>query len=124
MSAPNLVLNGKTYTFDSDVSGVITWSDKTGGIPAGFSKVTASLRPSAKSTSPYRVDLRIDIPILAAEDSSCACTGEVLRWETGRISVEIPFTGTTAERTDAATRLKDLIADATVQAMLISLTRP
>lgn len=126
MAIANVVLNTKTYTYSSDQAGIITWLETSGGIPTGFSRLTMSLREPNDPTkgSPHRVDLRLRVPIVADESSICNCVGEILRWEDVRISVEIPSSGTTAERTDFALRLKDLLANAQVQSALASLVRP
>lgn len=125
MAIANLTLNTKTYTYASDQAGIITWNELSGGIPTGFSKATLALRePNGKPNSVYRLEMHLTMPTVAAADSECACTGEVLRNEAGRVIVEIPTTGTTAERTDYGLRLKDLLANAQVQAALASLTRP
>ncbi len=124
MAIANLTLNTVTYTYASDVAGVITWLATAGGIPTGFSPVTLALRNPAKFGSPYRLDLRMALPVVATADSACSCTGAVLRSENVRIIAEIPDSGTTAERTDFGLRVKDLVANAQVQAALASLTRP
>lgn len=124
MAIANVVLNTKTYTFASDQGGIITWLEQSGGIPTGFSALTLALRQPNKQGSPYRLEMRLGVPTVAAVDSSCTCTGDVLRSEDARIVVEIPVNGTTAERTDVGLRLKDLLANTQVQAALASLTRP
>lgn len=123
MAIANVVLNTKTYTFASDQSGIITWNETSGGIPTGFSKLTLALREPSKD-GPFRLEMRLGMPVVAAVDSACSCTGEVLRHEDARVVVEIPQTGSTAERTDYGLRLKDLLANAQVQAALATLVRP
>lgn len=128
MAIANVVLNTKTYTYASDQAGIITWLERSGGIPSGFSVLTASLNgpsnPSKDDAGPWRMQLNLKLPVVATVDSSCACIGSVLRYEQARVTVEIPNSGTTAERTDFGLRIKDLMADAQVQAMFASLTRP
>ncbi len=124
MAVANVVLNTKTYAFTSDQGGIITWQEQSGGIPTGFSSLTLALRTPAKTGSPYRLDMRLSLPVVATVDSSCSCIGTVLRYEEARVLVEIPDSGTTAERTDFGLRMKDLLANAQVQAAFASLTRP
>lgn len=124
MAIASVVLNTKTYAVESDQNGIITWSETSGGIPTGFSKLTMALRQPAKAGSPFRLDLRLSLPVVATADSACSCTGSVLRHEDARILVEIPDSGSTAERTDFGLRLKDLLADTQVQAALATLVRP
>jgi len=124
MTIASVVLNTKTYTFASDQGGIISWQETSGGIPTGFSQLTMALRTPNKPGSPYRLDMRLGVPVVATSDSTCACTGAVLRHEDARIIVEIPDSGTTAERTDVGLRLKDLLANTQVQAALATLVRP
>lgn len=124
MAIANVVLNTKTYTYASDQGGIITWLETSGGIPTGFSRISLALREPNASGSPYRMELRLSLPVVAEDDSECACTGAILRHEDARVVVEIPNNGTTAERTDFGLRLKDLLANAQVQAALATLVRP
>jgi hypothetical protein len=128
MAIANVVLNTKTYTPVKSTGSKIDFVEASGGIPTGFSRLSFELRnPQSvdpKKGSPYRAEFVLDLPVVAASDSDCACTGDILRWEKARVLVELPQTGTTAERTDFALRLKDLAANAQFQAVLTSLTMP
>jgi hypothetical protein len=124
MAVANVVLNTKTYAYSSDQQGIITWLEKSGGVPTGYQKLTGSIKDSANADVPVRIQWVLTKPTVAASDSTCSCTGEVLRTELGRIQIELDPTGSLAERTDLALCLKDLAANAQFQAMITDLTRP
>lgn len=118
-------LNSKTYNFVGfDRNGVSIYQETSAGVPTGFSYLTCRVSPAtAKETA--KVRWRLTMPVVAADDSSCSCTGAVLRtytYDEGRI--DIPGTGSSAERTDFGLRLKDLVATTQYQASITSLTQP
>lgn len=118
----NIVLNTKTYTgTNSFVNGVVSWIERAAGIAAGFSTLRSSLRMDPAREGKVRVKWDIDMPIVATEDSSCTCTGDVLRSAVADISVRLDKSLTLAERTDFANRLQDLVASAQFRASLINL---
>jgi hypothetical protein len=124
MAIASITLNSVVYSYASDQGGIITWRDTTGGIPTGFGTITMRMGLTPSKDGPYRVELGLRLPVVATDDSDCSCAGTLLRYENVRVSVELPQTGTAAERTDFAVRLKDLLANALVQAALSSLVRP
>ncbi len=124
MAVANVVLNTKTYAYSKDVQGIITWLEKSGGIPTGFRSLSLSLQDSADAGKTVREQWVLKIPVVAAVDSACTCTGEVLRTATGRIQLELSPQSSTAERTDFALSMKDLAANAQFQSAIIDLTRP
>lgn len=124
MAVANVVLNTKTYAYSSDQAGIITWLDKSGGIPTGFQKLTAKITDSQTVDTPIRISWQLYKPVVAAVDSACTCTGEVLRTSSCRILIEESANGTSAERTDLGLSIKDLAADTQFQAMVTALTRP
>lgn len=124
MAITALTLNTKVYSLQSDQGGIITWSETSGGIPTGFSDASLSLRKPAKAGSPWRIELHLDLPQIAEVANECACPGQILASEKARVIVELPGTATTAIRTDFGLRLKDLMANAQIQATIANLVRP
>lgn len=118
-------LNSKTYNFVGfDRNGVSVYQEASAGVPTGFSYLTCRVFP-ATAKSPAKVRWRLTMPIVATEDSACGCAGTVLRtysYDEGR--VDLPGNGSSAERTDFATRIKDLAAHAAYTASLTTLTQP
>lgn len=110
MNQANLVLNTKTYTPDGVSNGVAQWSNRSDGIAAGFSVVKQTLKNPVTGTQ-IKIDHTLVVPVVASVDTACVCAGEKLRESTVTISVWVPASSTTAERTDVYLRLKDLVAD-------------
>lgn len=124
MAIADLTLNTVTYAYNSDQNGVITWLDASGGIPTGFSSVDLSVRAPNKGGTAWRVEANFYHPVVATDDSACSCTGTVLRSEAAKIVVNLPVSGTTAERLDDALRIKDFVATTAFQNALKTLVRP
>jgi len=113
----NITLNTKTYTGDGIFNGLASWTERSGGIAASFSRLTQSLVINSMA----RIRTKLVMPIVATESSSCACAGDVVRTADADISVRLHPGMTLAERTDFADRLQDLVASAQFRAALISL---
>lgn len=126
----NLTLNTVVYNGLGVVNSLASWVARGTGIAAGFAWVKArvNLDPDnlgQKNGSKYvRIRWNGNIPILATADSSCACTGEVLRFSDFDITIRAAADSTTAERTDLALRLKDLTASTEFQSSVINLQQP
>lgn len=122
----SLVLNGKTYDFAGfDQNGVSTFKETSSGIPGGFSYVTCKVTTPNTTKADSQVKWRLTMPILASEDSSCACEGAVLRmyrWEDGK-SV-IPSGSLLAERQDFLARVTALVATTQYIASVNNLVQP
>lgn len=120
-----ITLNSKTYNFIGfDRNGVSIYQETSAGVPTGYSYLTCRIIP-ATSKSDAKVRWRLTMPVVAAADSSCSCTGAVLRtytFDEGR--VDIPNNGSSAERTDFAARLTALTATSQYVASITSLIQP
>lgn len=118
-------LNSKTYNFIGfDRNGVSIYQETSGGYPTSFSYLTCRVFP-ATAKEPAKVRWRLTMPVVAAEDSDCQCAGAVLRsyeYDEGRIN--IPGTGSSAERTDFAARITALAANAQYLASITNLVQP
>lgn len=120
-----ITLNSKTYNFIGfDKNGVSIYQETSAGVPSGFSYLTCRIIP-ATANAAARVRWRLTMPVVATVDSDCGCAGTVIRsysYDEGR--VDIPSTSTSAERTDFAARLGDLVDTAAYQASITTLTQP
>lgn len=120
-----IVLNGKTYNFAGfDQNGVSLFKETSSGVPGGFSYLTCRVSDATGGAN-AKVVWRLTMPILAPEDSSCSCEGNVLRtyrFDDGKIT--IPATGTVAERTDFQARIEALTATTQYEASIVSLVQP
>lgn len=112
MNQTDMVLNTKTYAKSGTESGTnrSLWIYRGTGVASEFSTVSETIKNPVTGTQ-IKIDFKLDLPIVATEDTSCACAGDVLRTNTATISVWVAKSSTTAERTDLYLRLKDLVAD-------------
>lgn len=117
----NLTLNTKTYSGSGFVNGLVSWIERSGGIAAAFSVVRSSLRMDPESKGKVRIKWDLDMPIVAAEGSECACPGDVLRKADVTVSIRLDKGLTLAERTDFMERLEDLVQTTQFRASVISL---
>lgn len=127
MKMNNITLNGKVYGVSGWVGKIMTWLDRTGGVPTGFSALSMSVDvPAAgpKTDGLYRVKWKLKRPTIATDDSVCACDGSVLRTTFLDIVATLPAGGTAAERQEILDELDDLVADAYFRASILNLANP
>lgn len=108
----NLVLKDRaatpvshTFTPDGDdANGVHMYSEKTGGVPAGFPRFTAGLR---SSNGKYRPSLRLQIPIVATQTVNGVSTPVVVRTAFASVDFTFDALSTEQERKDMVGQLAD-----------------
>ncbi len=113
----SITLNSVVYNWSGfDTSGTSRWTATAAGIASAFSNLTAKVTmiagPSVKGVvqpKTSKVKWRIQIPVIATEDSSCACVGSVLRTSYADIAVDFDATATAAERIDMLDRIQALV---------------
>lgn len=120
----SLTLNTKVFSFDGVVNAIATFSNRLAGIVAGFKTVTASVRIASSETEKSRITWKAGFPVVAEEETACACPGKALRRLDADINVRLDAGATVAERTDFALSLKDLVASPEFQASIINLQVP
>lgn len=108
-----VTLNSVVYSPAGLLAGVAKWINRAGGIVAGFTKLTQTYKDPTSGTQ-TKIDFQVDVPILVTDDSTCGCTGDLLRTNTFKMSFWVASTSTLAERTDLYLRAKDLMATALV----------
>jgi len=108
-----VTLNSVVYSPAGLLAGVARWINRTGGVLAGFSKLTQSYKDPTTGTQ-TKIDFQIDVPVLATADSTCGCEGDLIRTNTFKMSFWVAGSSTLAERTDLYLRAKDLMATALV----------
>ena len=109
----NLTLNTKVYSPSYRTGDTAGWMDRSAGIAAGYSLLTQRVykapenkgRPGAIHTTH-----KLTVPVLAEVDSSCSCTGSLLREGGFEVRSWSAETSTDAERLDLYLRLVDLVA--------------
>lgn len=115
-----ITLNTKAYGFAGIANAVSTYVERSGGIAAAFSNLSASLRFDTKVRGVWK----LDVPIVATEASSCACPGQVVKLSDVSINFRLDTKLTADERTDFALRVKDLVASPEFQASITNLVLP
>ena len=116
----SLTLNTKVYPFAGIVSGVTSYVYRGLGLAGLFSPVTASVKVDTMARVQWK--LRVNNP--QPEDSGCCTTDPVAGFEEADIKIRMSPNATTAERTDFALRLKDLVATTEFQSSIINLEQP
>jgi len=106
----NITLNTKVYASGGSNDGTATWVDRSAGVGGGFSIVTEKFDPTAKGGLVQRMLFTLNLPVVSATDTACACAGDVLRTSSAQLSIWVPQNSTLAERTDFYLRIKDLVA--------------
>lgn len=125
MAIANLTLNSVVYAYQGVSNGnILSWTSAGTGIPSGFSKASMQLRPGFKAGQPWRLSSHLYLPVIATEDSECACAGTLLGSIVERKEVEVWSMSGTALRTDFSLRAKDLANDAQWRGMISNLVLP
>lgn len=119
----SIVLNSKTYNpIGYDQNAVSVFIEQSSGVPAGFSRLTDKVN-AGNSKSDGSVKWKMTIPVIATEDSSCACSGEALRTYYVSIDVSVPSGSLKAERDDVLARITDLVATTQFASSISSLVQ-
>lgn len=105
-----ITLNAVVYSPAGAPKGIPFWQYRGGGSLASFSDVTISFATAQGKKALTMITAKVTIPVVADVDSACACTGSLLRTNSGQASVWLDAGATAAERLDAYNRLKDLVA--------------
>lgn len=107
----NVTLNSVVYAPSGTNNGVSTWANRSGGTGNSFSYLTEKfVTPSDGAVN--RITFGLNLPIVQAADSECACAGTLLRTSTVQISVWVPSASTSTERADLLARIQSLVAAA------------
>lgn len=127
----SITLNSVAYNWVGfDPSGTSRWTSTAGGVATAFSNLTARVTiggySDGKSMSPRmsKSKWRIQIPVIAAEDSECSCVGTVLRTAYVEVSADFHPAATLAERTDALARLRSLVLTTEFESSYLDLSQP
>lgn len=103
----------RTFTPDGeDANGVHVFSEKT-GVPAGYSRITASLRQSGGK---YRPTIRLQIPVVQTQTINGISSPVVVRTAFVEVSATFDALSSTQERADAIGMTANALA--ATQAML------
>ena len=110
MSMSPITLNTKVYSPIQNSNGVARWSERSGGIPNSYSPLDITVREPAAGVKNFRAISKLLVPVVSTEATSCSCVGDFLRQVGYEVTMTANVGSTTAERTDAYLRFKDLVA--------------
>lgn len=117
----SIVLNTKTYTFRGfNTQSISTFADTSAGVPNGFSWLTNKVE-GADGTGKVKSRWKLKVPVVAATDTDCGCTGDLLREVVVDVVVTSDRGSTVTERTDVADRVRDLVASPEFRESIINL---
>lgn len=117
----SVTLNAVVYSPAGSANGTAKWVNRSGGVLNSFSTLQQTFAEASGSKKLTRVNFRLDVPVVATADSTCACTGSLQRTASVQISVWMDPAYTAAERTDLAARIKDLAASGVFTAAVADL---
>lgn len=112
-----LTLNTKIYNGNGIANAIASYTERSGGAAASFSDVTSSLKIDSK----VRGRVKLTLPEVVTEASSCACPGDVRTLGDVVVEFRIDKNASAAFRTDLSKRLKDLVNSADLTAMITDL---
>ena len=118
--AKTFTLNGKAFGFKGSKGNVESWKYSATGSVNGASVLDHELSQTVGGGASSRQSWKLAVPVLATEDSSCACVGSVLRKSTLDLVYNSSNLSTTSERQEVLDELDDLIADADFRAAFVA----
>lgn len=105
-----------------DRNGVITYEDRSGGVPLGYPTITLHKQSPRGQSTVYRVKGAVNVPVLetaTGTDPNGYVPGPAVAY-VNRANVEfiLPRRSANAERKDLRAYLVNLVSDAVAQAMV------
>lgn len=117
----SVTLNSIVYDPAGADKGILKWVNRVGGILNSFSNLTQGFITNSGVRKMTKVTYRVEVPIVAATDTTCGCAGSLLRTSSAQIDFWVDPNATAAERADLVARVKDLAASALVSSGVGSL---
>lgn len=122
-------LNEKNYVFDGIANGVSVYTERSGGLVAAYSPLTAQVSlgkgaRGSRNASRSRSVWKLSVPHVAGTDTSCACIGDVLSQEDVTIDVRLDANSASAAATDIVGRIRDLVNSPQFEASVVQHVQP
>lgn len=118
-----ITLNTKIFSFSGFIQGAIARYLNAGtGTAAGFKLLTSKVEEPTKDGK-IKIRWKVKLPVVVSE-AECMCPGGMVRENFADVVVTVHNSSPTAERTDIALSLKDLVASPEFQASIINLQTP
>lgn len=93
------------------------WANRISGMPAGFEKMSISVKPPGSATAAYRWEAKLAHPVAASVDG----IQTVVRTSNSTITLNFSQSGTIQERKNQLKELANLLIDPTVVASVSNL---
>lgn len=117
----NIVLNSLNYVGSGILNGASNWWNRAAGLVNAFGHLTARVNYNPTKTV---VGWKLTVPVVATEDSSCGCVGEVVRTTLVDIQVRFDRGATAAERLSVKEQVEDLVASSQFGTSITDLVLP
>lgn len=111
----DVTLNTVVYSSSGQQNGVVLWFSRAGGVLNSFSKLAQRYAQAVGGLKLTKISYKVEVPVVATADTTCSCTGAVLRTSMATIEFSLAPDATLAERTDLYLRVKDLVASTVLQ---------
>ena len=116
-----ITLNSKAYVGAGILNGISRFIDRSLGIVAGSSNLTASVNASKAKTT---IKWKLVIPVLNDEASACACPGDVLQETIVDFTVRFDAKADPTHRADVLARLQALVLTSQFEGTVEDLVLP
>lgn len=125
----SITLNTKVYNYRNTANGVTTYAEDSGQHVSGFSLLTAqatlgNVARGQKQAQRSKTIWKLSLPVLADDDTACACAGDVLGTVDFFVEVRSDAIIPKSVLTDGRLRLADLVTNAKFIASVDSHTQP
>lgn len=119
-----IVLNTKSYGFSGfNQAGFSAYRNTDASFPSGFSYLTSKVN-TGLGGKPSNGKWNLSLPHIATASTACSCEGSVLGTDYVRVDYEFSPATSAADRLDAWTRLRDLVASNEFKASMTGLIQP
>lgn len=110
----SITLNAVVYDPAGSSNGIVKWVNRTGGILNSFSNLTQGFVVNSGARKLTKISYRLEIPVVATEDSTYFQVGAVMRTSSVQIDFWVDPDATAAERADLLARAVGLVGSTPV----------
>lgn len=105
----SVTLNTIVYDPAGSDKGIVKWVNRAGGLLNSFSTLSQRFLTGVGGLKLNKLSFKVEVPIVATSDTTCSCSGSLLRMNQASIEFSISPSATLAERTDIYLRVVSLI---------------
>lgn len=111
----SLTLATRVYNPIGTQNGLSSWRYVEDAVFHGTAMATQAVRGPSKDGM-YRIQHKLDTPLVKTDDSACGCAGEEINRAVTRIETIFPASWTKAQRQEHLDRIQSLVAGAVLTA--------